>query len=101
MLGMKKIKFNENFFEEIDCERKSYYLGFITADGCVANRRNQLTIKINSKDINLLNNFIEDINYEGEIWFSKERNICQVALSSSKLIKDLSNTIHTYIPVRI
>lgn len=32
----QKLKFNHDFFEEIDCEAKAYWLGFIMADGCVS-----------------------------------------------------------------
>lgn len=32
----QQFKFNHNFFECIDTEEKAYWLGFITADGCVS-----------------------------------------------------------------
>ena len=32
---MYKDSFNENYFETIDCEYKTYWLGFLMADGCI------------------------------------------------------------------
>src|SRR5438105_237351 len=34
----KRYKVNENYFKVIDTEEKAYWLGFITADGCIHDR---------------------------------------------------------------
>lgn len=33
---MRKHFFNERYFENIDTEEKAYWLGFISADGCIS-----------------------------------------------------------------
>jgi hypothetical protein len=37
---MKKKNYNESYFENIDSESKTYFLGFICADGRVINDSN-------------------------------------------------------------
>jgi hypothetical protein len=92
---MRKKKYNESYFENIDSEDKAYFLGFIFADGCVTNDsekyRYQLTLKLHSKDIEILKKFIESINGEMNVREDKKREICEVFLSGKKLICDLEN----------
>lgn len=45
----RKYTLNENFFENIDSEEKAYWLGFIAADGCVADKY-RLQIALAAKD---------------------------------------------------
>ena len=33
--GVRKHFFNENYFENIDTEEKYYWLGVVSADGCI------------------------------------------------------------------
>lgn len=35
----KKCACNERYFQQIDTEDKAYWLGFITADGCITTRK--------------------------------------------------------------
>lgn len=51
---------NERFFNEIDCEDKAYWLGFIYADGCIT--KNKLAIRLSSKDKEHLFKFKQSIN---------------------------------------
>lgn len=44
----RKYKINEHYFDQIDTEEKSYWLGFIMADGCV--HKNTLSIGLQSGD---------------------------------------------------
>lgn len=47
----QKLKFNHDFFENIDNEEKAYWLGFIMADGCVSlTQQPKVTIKLHKKD---------------------------------------------------
>ena len=59
--GIRKHFFNENYFEVIDSEDKAYWLGFISADGCVAKSSKynsyRLQIAISSIDSDHLNKF--------------------------------------------
>ena len=90
----KNITFNEDYFEKIDSEDKSYFLGFIAADGCIIHRSKNckvLIININKKDIDILNKFKTIINYSGEINICMNRfNMCVMYFHSFKLVNDLS-----------
>lgn len=47
----QKLKFNHDFFENIDNEEKAYWLGFIMADGCVSLTQSpKVIIKLHQKD---------------------------------------------------
>lgn len=47
----QKLKFNHNFFEDVNCEEKAYWLGFIMADGCVSLTQSpKVAIGLNKKD---------------------------------------------------
>jgi len=66
----KNITFDESYFECVDTEYKAYFLGFISADGCVRQRTKKcklLSININKKDIDILEKFKVAINFSGEI----------------------------------
>jgi hypothetical protein len=90
---MKKRTYNENYFETINSEDKAYFLGFIFADGCVTNDpkkyRYQLTLKLHSKDIDILKLFIKSIDADMNVWCSNKREICEVSFSGKKIINDL------------
>lgn len=102
----RKHSVNENYFEEIDNERKAYWLGFLTADGCVTysteyyktnNKPNRLQINISNKDINLLKAFCEDIGYDKEkiivyepIGTYASNLMCKISINSVKICSDLS-----------
>jgi len=90
----KLINFDENYFETIDAEEKAYFLGFISADGCVIERNGNcrvLSIHINKQDIDILEKFKKEINYEGEISMGKSRSrMCTIFCTSMKMFNDLS-----------
>lgn len=101
--GIRKHFFNENYFETIDSEDKAYWLGFISADGCVTKSSKynsyRLQIAISSNDGDHLNKFLEcvnahDINIQmlepaGFANGIKDRKIASVTLNSYKLCNDL------------
>ena len=43
-LNESKLKFDINYFDEINNEKKAYWLGFILADGCIC--RNDIIISL-------------------------------------------------------
>lgn len=53
-LLQRKYKINENFFDNIDDEFKSYVLGFLYADGCNSTERNAVIINIKDTDRDIL-----------------------------------------------
>ena len=62
----KKYFCNSDFFEKIDNEDKAYWLGFITADGCIKNN-NSLNIFLKDTDINILKRFLVSIEATNKI----------------------------------
>lgn len=62
--GPKKvIQINAAFFNNIDNEKTAYWLGFISADGCVRKNKSgsfELSIHLSSKDVRHLKQFLID-----------------------------------------
>lgn len=97
-----KYTLNENYFENIDCADKAYWLGFIAADGSISplqpKKRNQrLAIVIKAEDRYLLERFKKDINYTGSLhnivlksgkW--KGNEYVQIQFTSNKIAQDLA-----------
>lgn len=96
----KDISFNKTFFDNIDSEEKAYWLGFIMADGWTRldknNKPSQMSIEINKKDIEILQNFKKSINSSHNI---KERKriqktgyiseVCSITISCQHMTRKL------------
>jgi len=85
------IQLNNNYFENIDTEKKAYFLGLITADGCIF--KNSLIIYLQEEDGYILEELIKELNY-GKVNFKKRvnercKNQKYVQITSKKLIQDL------------
>ena len=68
----RKYFLNENYFESIDEENKSYWLGFLMADGSVDKRSERvsvLTLSLNIKDKNRIEKFQKDINSSYKVYY--------------------------------
>jgi hypothetical protein len=57
----KRIHINENYFDNIDNQRKSYFLGLLYADGCVSKNGGVSLSLSGEDDRNILQEFIKDI----------------------------------------
>ena len=81
---------NEDYFKEINTEEKAYILGFIFADGSI--HKNQLSIEINIKDIEILEKIKQELRLNSKIYYRKRKTSELVCLSlhSQKIIDDLS-----------
>jgi hypothetical protein len=92
---MKRKKYDESYFENIDSEDKAYFLGFIYADGCITNDKNyyryKLTLTIHKKDVDILHRFIRSINGEMTIWEHNQRDMVTLSISGKKIINDLES----------
>lgn len=67
---MRKYYQDDYFFEKIDTERKSYWLGFLYADGCVSKKNNgnsYLYIVLHQDDRYLIEEFIKDLKSNREV----------------------------------
>lgn len=86
---------NENYFENIDSEEKAYWLGFITADGCIKTNSNQLSIGLSRKDVKHLEKFKQALESEHPIKLetSKINNkiyeTCSIRIQNKKIYEDL------------
>jgi len=93
------IKFDENYFEIIDCEKKAYWLGFILGDGHISKNNSFMTIGLASKDIEHLKLFKLDLNSNHvikektifDIRTSKSYSSCHIHICRQKTCNDLIN----------
>lgn len=87
---------NKNFFENIDSEKKAYWLGFVWADGHVSTKAPWFVV-VQIKDKNHLEKMCADLEYTGEIKdrpggsYKPESIQARVAFCRKKLCDDLNN----------
>jgi len=63
---------NDNYFEIIDSREKAYFLGLLTADGCVhkaipKKRRHRISLELKIEDKYIIESFAKAINFNGNI----------------------------------
>lgn len=89
--------YNEKYFEVIDTSEKAYWLGFIAADGCLYRReghQGMVSIAINEKDLELLNNFKNEINTTKPISITQhkkrpETRMANLQITGDKIFNDI------------
>lgn len=82
----------EDFFENIDTERKAYFLGLLISDGNVfktPNKQHSISITLDKNDSYILEDFKESVGVTTKI-SSDNRGCCYVAVRSDKMAMDLS-----------
>ena len=89
----RKYKVNENYFDIIDTEDKSYFLGLLYSDGC--NNGSGFYVTLQGRDIDILYDFKKYIKYNGELKIIKNKtdsseNYISLNISSIKLSSKLS-----------
>lgn len=102
-LTNRRYNVNHTYFDNIDNEEKSYWLGFLFADGYIRERKsgNSLEMKLSIKDIEHLKLFKESIesnhlikesyskvNYKGGVSVS---HMAHLAIYSSKLVNSIKS----------
>lgn len=88
----RKYNVNENYFEKINNQNKAYILGFIYADGCLSKKKYELIIKLNIKDLVILENIKKELKSEHPIKIinvNRLNNQCSLRISSKKLCNSL------------
>jgi hypothetical protein len=88
---MKKIyKINSNFFKNINNQKKAYWLGFITADGCIS-RKNRVRLRLitSKKDKEHFNKFLKTTKSNHKIYYNKHNTGYTVDISDNKIVDDL------------
>ena len=109
---------DDNYFENIDTQKKAYWLGWLVTDGYVKTKdnsvrckcnNNAISLKLQEKDINVLEDFKKDINADISIKNIKRRkpyeytnkitnktvvinggDQAELRFSSAKMIQDLT-----------
>lgn len=92
----RKYYHNFDYFHDINCEKKAYWLGFMFADGYIADNSNRygedkFGITLHAKDINILEKFktdIESTNPIVDVSDSKSQ-LRRIIMSSQKTVDDL------------
>jgi hypothetical protein len=54
MVGMTRLPYNEDYFDQVDTEEKAYYLGLLLADGSRFTGRNAVSIDLQEPDSHIL-----------------------------------------------
>lgn len=92
---------NHNYFKNIDCERKAYWLGLLMADGCVLNPKGNswcISLELSTKDSYLIYEMIKDMesdksmrNYKRKKSKShkNESETSVITIYSHQLVEDL------------
>lgn len=98
----KKYSCNDHYFSIIDSHEKAYWLGFITADGSVSKRDNEISIGLSYRDATHLNKFKSAIQSDGKIFMyyanvnGKTHLCCKHSVYSATMKIDLAN--HNIVP---
>ncbi|WP_459479513.1 helix-turn-helix domain-containing protein [Clostridium saccharoperbutylacetonicum] len=81
----------EDFFDNIDCEEKAYFLGYIMADGNVSVNDNQYRLKfhISIKDKEIVDKFLKVINCSNKTSIRYKTESYYVSLTSVHMCKRL------------
>ncbi len=83
----RKYVFDYNYFENIDTANKAYYLGWALTDGNVSDT--QYRIRLQSKDIDILEKFSKDIKSTYPIYNRDNGKSKELVLSHRKIVDDL------------
>jgi len=90
--SIRKLNFNDSFFENIDSEEKAYFLGFLITDGCVRKRKDknsyEIKLKLHKKDTAILEKFKKVLGFDGPVKFYKD-GTASLSLISKKMYDDL------------
>lgn len=88
----RKYYCNNNYFNDITTEHQAYWLGLIASDGSISRYRHRynISITLHEKDSNILSLFLNDLESNYPIAFSKRDNCCKIGIESKQLITDLS-----------
>lgn len=81
----------EDYFKQIDAEDKAYWLGFLYADGCVAQNRKQLIINLSPVDYLQLNAFKNAIKATSEIKYRDNGRYISLSIFNKCFVEHLVN----------
>ena len=87
----RKYNIDETFFDEINSEKKAYFLGFLYADGTVSPERNTVSLRLSEDDKEILENLRDCISEDLPLRYdvrkkgSKSKNMYGINLHSKHL----------------
>jgi hypothetical protein len=89
----KRLTCNERYFQEIDTEEKAYWLGFLTADGCVAKGKKtgdsmRITIHLTKQDYGHLVKLKQALQATQMV--STSERSCSLTIFSTEMAADLA-----------
>lgn len=94
-------EYDKTYFNQINASDKAYWLGFIYADGFISTKSNdKFCIKLNVKDIDVLNQLKEDLKskhnihiYQNKVGYKHNDGslceYCELAIGSTDLVNQL------------
>jgi len=87
-------KIDETYFENIDNEEKSYFLGIIFADGYLNEKRNYMSLSIQENDVDILEKLKKSINTDKPLQLIKRKekntkNQYRLLITRKKIVHDL------------
>jgi len=90
----RKYIINKNYFETINSEGKSYFLGLLYADSYIENSKKIIGISLQEGDEEILNKFREELETNAPLYFSKtkrenSKNSYIFRIGELKMYKDL------------
>lgn len=94
---------NHDYFEVIDTEEKAYWLGFLTADGCVQHHKNKgesysIRLELKTSDKYMVENFANAIETDRIVrdYIKDKKSTSYITVFSKKMFNDLGK--HNVIP---
>jgi len=88
-VACRRSTLDQSHFHKIDTEAKAYWLGFVSADGCVSDK-NQLVLSLSARDTDHLGKLAEELQSDLIPRLSRDLTYCTIAFSSKILIADLA-----------
>lgn len=90
----KHISFNSNYFEDIDSDKKAYFLGLLAADGYIGFKNNLVSISLQEEDSYLLEEFSKELGIYKKLTFlpkekSHYKNNYRFGIQNKKMKSDL------------
>lgn len=83
----RKYKFNEHYFDKIDTTEKAYWLGFLFADGSVANDRDRISVALAEKDKLHIEKFAKALEIETPITYNTKTKSNRLVINS-RILKE-------------
>lgn len=87
----RKYTLNQGFFDEVTTEAQAYWLGFVTADGCVSQtkKNNALIVGLHASDRDHLVQMSADLGSNRPLWSSPTRPVVTATFHSIRLVEAL------------